>query len=148
RIDENEDKDGRAARALESLKARLNSDGRLDKPFLSILGFTTPEQLREIMTISNVKTGFLGRAMLCLEPDEFPIEREGHEIPDVPFALKMKLRALAGISNENDRIEASGDAIPVSYTNEADELLAGFARWQRNYARHMRDAHNSPFGPL
>lgn len=151
KVEENDDPDGVAARSIESLKNRLNNDGKLDKPFLSILGFTTPEQLREIMTINNVKTGFLGRALLCLEPDEFPIEREGHEIPDIPFNMKLKLKEMASGSatfRSGDRIESSNEAIPIPYTNEADELLRGFSRWQRNYARYMRQEHNSPFGPL
>lgn len=147
RIDENEDENGSAAKSIEALNQRLKMDGKLDKPFLSMLGLTTPDQLKEIMTLQNVKTGFLGRAILCNEPDEFPIEREDLEIPDIPDWMRLRLMSMAGIA-DSDRVEYLGELTPVSYTNEADALLKGFARWQRNYARHQREEYNSPFGPL
>jgi hypothetical protein len=151
RIDENEDKDGSLRKAVDDLTSRLDNDGKIDKPFLSLLGFTTPEQLREIMTVQNVKTGFLGRAMLCLETEEFPIERENHEVPDIPIGMRMQLSQMAwggSTWQKGDRVEVRGDSIPVGYTAEADELLKGFAKWQRNYARHQRETEGSPFGPL
>lgn len=147
RIEENEDEHGHSAKAIDSLKARLKLDGKIDKPFLSMLGLTTPDQLKDIMTVQNVKTGFLGRAILCLEPDEFPIEREDMEIPGLPDQMRMRLMQMAAVA-PGDRVEYLGEPTPVSYTNEADALLKGFARWQRNYARYQREENNSPFGPL
>ncbi len=151
RIENNEDPTGLSERAIVSLKRRLEHNGTIEKPFLSMMGFTTPGQMKDIASLELVQSGFLGRALLCIEDNEYPSERFGHTPPALGMGMKMKLMTMAHSGNSeafSDRVEWNGEMVPVPYTSEADRLLNEFSRWQNNYGRHRSANMNDPFGAL
>jgi len=123
---------------------RMVDDG-LDRPFLSVVGFTTPGTFDGIMDGETATQGFVGRAIIVSEPDINPAERDGFRKRGLPDWLAMKLSQIHCGGNfdamqPGGRIEYSGDREPVSTTDDADAMLKQVARWLHGYAEEMGEA--------
>lgn len=134
KIEENEDKSGRLARELESVEKRLQQNGIIENPFLSMIGFTTPRQFGEIMTMDNVETGFLGRSIMCIEPDDNPRENPDFTGADIGPTMQMRLNQIAWDGSETsmetvNRVEQMGQLVPISKAEGVQELLYECREW-------------------
>jgi len=80
KIDENEDKHGRYTARLPQVERALSSiDQGLERPFISILGFTTPVTFNALMEYESATNGFLSRAMIFDEPENNPKRKANYK---------------------------------------------------------------------
>lgn len=152
-IEENEDKFGRAERELISVEKRLGLRGRIENPFLSLIGFTTPRQFSDMMTVANVETGFLGRTIMCVEPDINPYPDFDFASPPMPPEMQMRLRQIAWGGNaspyaDSPRVEAIGEMERVGVTPEAKELLVECSKWIWKMTQAHIETSGGIFTPL
>lgn len=102
-------------------------DRGLQKPFLSLAGFTTPNRFVETVDFENATNGFIGRALMAVELDTAPKAKRRFRKPDMPEALGMMLMSLAsgGTANKTgyERVEAHRDRHKVPTTAEAAAML-------------------------
>ena len=80
KIDENDDKHGTYASRLPQVeRALLSIDQGIERPFISILGFTTPVTFNALMEYESATNGFLSRAMIFSEADNNPKRKPGYK---------------------------------------------------------------------
>jgi hypothetical protein len=128
-----------AARAQRML--RMIDEG-LDRPFLSVVGFTTPGTFDQIMDGETATQGFVGRAIIVSETDNNPEERDAFRKRPMPEGLAMKLAQIFqggdfDIMNTGGRIEYSGEREPVRTDDDASEMLKKVSKWLHSYAEEM-----------
>jgi hypothetical protein len=151
KIEDNEDKNGAAAAEIESIKTRVAADGVIDQPFMSLIGFATPLQLSVMMTVQNAQTGFLGRTILCTEPDINPWHKENFKKQPMPTRMKMKIMQLANASPNYDgfrRVETKGKLQKIGLTESAAKLLKETQEWILNHTQAQIELGNELFVPL
>lgn len=152
KIDENEYKNGKGEKELRSIERRLSMDGVIDQPFISLIGFTTPTQFSRVMTLDNVETGFLGRTILCMEPDINPQPDMNFSSPPIPTGMSMRLMQLAwgGSSSPFDggRIENLDDLIYVNRSEAAEILLERLSSWCWQLTQSHIDTNGGTFVAL
>lgn len=151
KIDNNEDPNGFAERALKSIEARLSAEGVIEAPFLSLMGFATPRQFSSLMTIENVETGFLGRTVLIQEHDNNPQPNPNFTRPPMPMGMELKLKQLAWGGNDASneyRIEYYGKPEKVGHTEEAKNLLKDLQGWCWQLTQSHIDSHGGTFTAL
>lgn len=114
----------------EAVIHMLNTiDQGLDRPFLSMIGFTTAKNFDELVDYEAAANGFIGRSILCIEHDTAPYTRMRHTRPDLPEDLKIAIRqiALGGTFDMtapmNARVEYYGDRIVIPTEKRADSML-------------------------
>jgi hypothetical protein len=110
-------------------------DQGLERPFLSIMGFTTPSTFDGIMDGETATQGFVGRAIIVSERDINPRPRKAFERPDLPIMMAGKLGMIYG--GTEGRVEYAGPRKDVRTTEDAAEALAGIVDWLIDYADFM-----------
>jgi hypothetical protein len=112
---------GAVRRSMETL------DFGLDRPFLSLAGFTTPETFDELVDFYNATNGFIGRSLLFTERDTTPPRKKGFKPRPMPADLKQSLQDLYAAGSfdmtGSGRVEYYDDRIPVPTTPGGAELL-------------------------
>jgi len=118
-------------------------DNGLERPFLSLVGFTTPSTFDGIMDGETATQGFVGRSIIVTEKDINPAARVGFKRAPLSDGMQMQLAALykGGSFNVMDRagarIEYDGEMVEVESTPEADKMLLDVASWLHSYAEDM-----------
>lgn len=132
-----QDQQDRAARMLKMV------DDGLDRPFLSVIGFTTPGTFDGIMDGETATQGFVGRSLIISEPDYNPQARDGFRKRPMPQHIAMRLAQLFHGGNFNvmdgpgQRVEYPGARDAVETDAEAEVMLAMVAKWLHAYAEEM-----------
>lgn len=136
-----QEKQDRLARML-----RMVDDG-LERPFLSLMGYTTPSTFDGIMDGETATQGFVGRSLIITEPDFNPTAREGFRKRPLPAHLGMKLAQLfhgghfsLDPSDGPGRIEFAGTRDVVETDAEAASMLGATSKWLHAYAEEMEQA--------
>jgi len=118
-----------AEQMLDSIKNLLNdilTNGGVQRPFLSIVGYTTPVTFDSLMSYEQATNGMLGRALIFKEHDNNPRAKRGFKEREMPLSLAMKLKQLASGGNADTgnrgRIEVR-DRLPIKTDAEARQLL-------------------------
>ena len=118
-------------------------DDGLERPFLSVVGFTTPGTFDGIMDGETATQGFVGRALIIGEPDFNPAAREGFKKRPLPSHLAMKLTQLFSggsfslFDGQSGRVEYSGSRDVVETMDDAAKMLGQVSRWLHSYAEEM-----------
>jgi hypothetical protein len=116
-------------------------DEGLERPFLSVMGFTTPSTFDGIMDGETATQGFVGRSLIVSEPDINPPARKGFRRSDIPEFMAHRLSQLytggAYDSAPGGRIEFAGDRDAVTTTPDASTMLDQVADWLLLYAEEM-----------
>ena len=104
---------------LEDCKTLLESlsRGYIDRPFLSMLGFTTPVTFDQSVDYENATNGFFGRAIIIREPDTNPKAKRRFRATGMDAGLQL---SIAGIY-AGSRIGMERHQIPT--TDAAMALL-------------------------
>jgi hypothetical protein len=148
-IEENEDTYGAMAAECESLEARMAMDGKIDFPFLSMIGFTTPRQFANMMTVENIETGFLGRTIMTVEHDDNPKPKDGFTRPDMAFGMETKIKQLANGKSVDQqsfrRVENLGSIERIGHTKAAAELLKACQEWNWKYTQFQIETTGHAF---
>lgn len=95
KIDENEDKNGSYQARLEQINRALSSiDSGLERPFLSLLGFTTPVTFNDLIEYESATNGFLSRAMIFDEPESNPRRKKHFKKKPMPDNMAATLYSM------------------------------------------------------
>lgn len=121
--------EARAKRMLAML------DSGLERPFMSIIGFTTPSTFDGMMDGETATQGFVGRAVIVSERDINPRPRKGFKAPDMPIMMGGKLGVI--YNGSEDRVEYPGARRDVLTDDDADAALDAVAEWLIDYADHV-----------
>lgn len=132
-VSENEDSGGRFARRIPQVEHALdNLDNGLDRPFFSLLGFTTPVTFDDCVTYENATNGFIGRALLVNEPESNPQPRPGFAKLPLPGILASRLANLYSPGTYDPsaaRVEYYDARTPICTEPDAVTLLADIQNW-------------------
>ncbi len=108
-------------RALETI------DFGLERPFVSLCGFTTPETFDELVDFYNATNGFIGRSLLFNERETTPPRKKKFKQRPMPEDLRRSLEDLYAAGScdltGTQRVEYYGDKIHVPTTPGGVELL-------------------------
>ena len=110
-------------------------DNGLERPFMSIIGFTTPSTFDGMMDGETATQGFVGRAVIVSERDINPRPRKGFKAPDMPIMMGGKLGLI--YNGSEDRVEYASARRDVLTETEADAALDAIADWLIDYADHV-----------
>lgn len=119
---------------LEAVMRTLNGlDQGLERPFLSLLGFTTPVTFDTLVDDESATNGFIGRALIFNERDTAPKSKAAiYQKPPMPMPMET---ALAGLYNGGNydsqiyRVEHYGDRIAIPTDAKASVMLADALDW-------------------
>lgn len=144
RIDENEASDWDKSRFLSIKRALGNLDNGLERPFLSLIGFTTPVTFDELVDYQSATNGFIGRSLIFNERDTAPRSKKDFFAPDMPQNMEMRLMQICHGGYTPDpsasRIEAHGEYQAVETTPEAASDLSACLDWLEDQAVQQRDS--------
>lgn len=125
-IDEGRDKGGKLQRRADQIKHALdNIDSGLERPFLSIIGWTTPVTFNDLVDFEQATNGFISRALIFEDPDSNPKRKEGFRKQPMPIGIQATLANLycPGTTEKPDRVEFYGDKTRIKSTDEASKAL-------------------------
>ena len=141
-IENNEDKSGLAHSRLKGIERQLSTlDQGLEKPFVSIIGFTTPETFDDLMDFEQATAGFVGRSILFSERESNPRPKLGFKKKPMSDKMKRQLSALYHGGNFDqfaDRVEHYGKRVEIKTTPEAADALAKALVWVIEYAEQQK----------
>lgn len=127
----------RAARML-----RMVDEG-LERPFLSVVGFTTPSTFDNIMDGETATQGFVGRAIIVAEQDLNPAARKDFRKRPLPEGMAMRLAQIFSggefnmMERTGGRVEFAGDRQIVTTDEDASAMLLQVSDWLHRYADDM-----------
>lgn len=110
-------------------------DSGLERPFMSIMGFTTPSTFESVMDGETATSGFVGRSIIVSEREINPRPRKGFQKPEMPMMMAGKLGVIYGGSD--GRVEYDQARRDVMTEPDADAALDAVADWLIDYAEHM-----------
>lgn len=131
--DDDQDREAKALAMLDMV------DAGLKRPFLSIMGFTTPSTFDGIMDGETATQGFVGRAIIVNERDINPRPRQGFKKVDMPMMMAGRLGVIYGGSEH--RVEYEGARRNVHTDDDASEALSVISEWLIGYADYMGESH-------
>lgn len=118
-----------------SIRSQLETinDG-IDRPFLSMIGFTTPVDFDDMVDFHSATNGFIGRSLLFNERNTAPRSKKGFIKTSIPQHMAQTLSGIAfGGSYDQAqvsvRIENYGDRIEVPTESGASILLNDALVW-------------------
>lgn len=134
----NDDDESSIARATKMLAM---VDGGLDRPFLSMVGYTTPSTFDGSMDGETATQGFVGRAIIVNETDINPAGRKDFQKRKLPNNIAMRLSQIFTGGqydpNETKRVEFYGQQQPINTDDDASVMLDQVADWLHSYAEEM-----------
>jgi hypothetical protein len=118
-------------------------DDGLERPFLSVVGFTTPGTFDGIMDGETATQGFVGRSLIISEPDFNPPARDGFKKRGLPAHVAMRLTQIfqggsfSVMDGPAERIEYAGAREVVTTEPDAADMLVKVSKWLHRYADEM-----------
>ena len=132
-IGENEDPTGALARRQPQLQRALESiDNGLEKPFLSLMGFTTPVTFDSLVTYEQATNGFIGRSIIVVDKETNPRAKPGYRSQPMASTMQMTIAGLYDggyFDGEQSRVEFYGDRTRIPTEKAAAEMLEAVAEW-------------------
>lgn len=135
------EKDGEKTKQIELAISKL--DQGLERPFLSMIGYTTPSTFHSITTKDQAESGFLGRALLISERDSNPKPKPGFIKSKMPESMRAALQNLYAPGYFNitpGRIQQIGAQSTISTTPQAIQMMSLASDWLFNdYAEQHKE---------
>ena len=128
-MDEHGEKPNFLARQKAIIYQLDTLDAGIDRPFLAMTGYTTEKNFNELVNFESATTGFIGRAILCIEQDTTPATKKGWKKTPMPEALKLTIQQLSSggtydvMDGHSRRVEHYGDRIEIPTSSEAADML-------------------------
>lgn len=142
-VSENEDQDGRCVRRIPKLERAVKSiDNGLEKPYLSLIGFTTPVTFDGLVTPEQARNGFIGRSILVTEKETNPRMKPDFKQKPMGDRLKMQICGLyqAGFYDQDvDRVEFYEERSKIPTDSEAREMLKQVGEWAYHQAEIRKE---------
>lgn len=124
-------------RALGSL------DNGLERPLLSLMGFTTPVTFDELVDFHSATNGFIGRSLIFQERDTAPRSKQNFRKVEMTPQMEM---TISGIFNNGEydslndpasgaaRVEYFGPRVKIPTEAKAADMLAQALQWFEDQA--------------
>lgn len=142
-LDENEGDSDRLNRRIIQLERALKSiDNGIERPFLSMLGFTTPITFDSLVTYEQATNGFIGRSIIIQERGSNPRAVKNFKRTRMTDRMQLTLLGLYGggvYECDNPRIEFYQEREEVPTTQEAKDMLDSVSDWAWEKAEHHRN---------
>lgn len=135
RIDEGTvDEARKASTRMAAVRRALDSiDQGIDRPYLTLIGFTVPQTFDQLMDYETATNGFMRRAILFQEHDTAPRTKSGFVRPELPERMDALVRTMASSGaydpDDGGRIELLPVRKTISTTGEAASLLRQAVVW-------------------
>ena len=134
-----------AARHIAHLETALAGlDNGLERPLLSLMGFTTPVTFDDLVDFQSATNGFIGRSLIFQERDSAPRTKPGFTKRPMPMEMEL---AIAQVFNNGEydmtadpaaraggRIEYYGPRVKVPTEKAAAEMLVAALNWFEDQA--------------
>lgn len=108
-------------------RALQNIDHGLERPYLSVLGYTTPVTFQHLIDHEMATNGFMSRAMIFQDLETNPKRKSGFKRTPLPDSIKYPLAQLynPGVydAHDNGRIEYLDDKCSIPSTDDAVRLM-------------------------
>lgn len=142
-INNYDDDNGHHARRKPQLERALTHiDNGLERPFVSLIGFTTPVTFEGLVTHEQATNGFVGRSLLIRERETNPKAKRGFRKKPMPDKMKYFLGTLYGggsyDATESTRVEFYGDRQRIPTNPDAVALLEQAQEWFYQYAEEHK----------
>lgn len=128
KISENIDttRNTKKAEDLTALHTELTTIG-LRKPFLSLIGYTTPVTFNQLVSYESSTNGFIARSIIVSEKETNPMAKKNFKPVPMHDGLKMELMSLANggscdALDYNQRIEYRKEQVNI--TSAPDALIS------------------------
>jgi len=108
---------------MEHLLHDLQTTGGIVKPFLSMIGFTTPSTFNDSVTYEMATNGFFGRAFIIIEPDNSPPLKPNYKPNPLPERLKLQIMRLYSHMEPCERIQWNYDRVEIPTAPDALAML-------------------------
>lgn len=134
KVDEGTQDEARRGMArLASVKRALDSiDQGIERPYLTLIGFTVPQTFDQLMDYETATNGFMRRAIMFQEHDTAPRTKGGFVRPELPERMDALVRTMASTGAydpDGGRIELLPVRKTISTTTEAAGLLRQAVTW-------------------
>lgn len=128
KVEEHEDKSGAFARRYKQIEhAMENIDNGLERPFLSVVGFTTPVTFNAVADYEQATNGFLSRALIFNELETNPRRKNNFKKQEMPERLALQIHSLVApgeySTTKGDRIEYYGQKKTILTSAPAARML-------------------------
>lgn len=134
------------SRAKTLVRQLETIDDGIDKPFLSIIGYTTPATFDELFSFEQATNGFLSRAMIFRERETNPKRKNNFKRRPMNDGMRGAIWQLRnpGAFNSEDggRIEFAGEKSKIPTTPEGSDLLD----WAYQYFWDLAEQHKGATG--
>jgi hypothetical protein len=131
-IEENGEKGFLTSRRDAVIHQLETLDQGLDRPYLSLCGYTTGKNFDELVDYEMAANGFIGRSILNIETETVPPTRIGWKKSELPEDIKVALQQIAmGGSFDmtaQSRVEYYGERIIIPTEKKASEMLDSIIR--------------------
>lgn len=151
---ENKKDDPNEGRMKKLQEQIADVDSGIKRPFLSLMGFTTPETFSHLVNFQSCANGFFGRALLFIEYDTVPRAKVGFKnpTPKLPDHIVMTLQSLANggeySTEKPERIEYLGEKITIPSEENAVLALDNVAEYFQCMAEEIKDTTGLEALPL
>ncbi len=118
-------------------RALSGLDNGIERPFLSLLGFTTPVTFEDLVDLQSATNGFIGRALLFTEPDTAPRSKPDWTPTPLPTRLALSLADIYGggyVSAHRGRVEHYADRTKIPTEQNAAKTLRLALHWFEDQA--------------
>lgn len=143
KLSDNENEGGiYAARLEQVVHAIKNVDSGLERPFLSMIGYTTPSTFEDLVTKSSVSNGFIGRSILINERESNPRAKRRFIKQEMSEKMQTTLASLYNAGSFDmleQRIQFVGKKTIIPSTEDAMTLLDSCLDWIEEYAETHKD---------
>lgn len=129
---------GLEARERDLERALASLDNGLERPFLSLVGFTTPVTFDSLVDYASATNGFIGRSLIFQERDTAPRTKENFKRRPMPPSMMATLSQIYA-AGEYDitlasgamggRVEYYGERIRIPTDQKAAEMLGAALEW-------------------
>jgi hypothetical protein len=140
--------EGNGSKAMEqrlvSLRHQAETiDDGLDRPFCSLIGFTTPIEFDALVDIQNATNGFIGRSLLFRELNTAPALKGDFIKEKMPEPLSLALAQLYNCGEYSlegqQRIEYYGERIKIQTSPKATAMMKTIGAWFDAFAYSQRE---------
>lgn len=122
---------------ISALTSKLDSlNEGLVRPFVSVIGFTTPVTFDGLVDFETATNGFIGRSLLFEERDTAPRTKRGFRKQAMPSRIADRLRAIysAGEYDSKAGVVEASHRRSVPTDSAAQDLLQEAVQWFEDQA--------------
>ncbi len=129
-----------AERRLASLENTLSTlDKGLERPFLSLVGYTTPVTFDELVDYQSATNGFIGRALIFNDRDTAPRSKRGFRKRPMADAMEARLQQMFSggeydMLADGGRVEYYGPRRKIPTSQDAHDMLDAALDWFEDQA--------------